>query len=593
MTIARAVAQTLDRARALALRLPAGTAAAVAAAMFASTLPNRPVLDDGWAVLDNPLVRTLDVRRIFGAEYGYAGGSTLAGPYRPVATLTWALGYALHGRAPRGFHVVNVLLHALATALVALLARRLVAAVAPERAAAGALGAGLLFAVHPAHVEAIAPLVARADLLAAALGLAALLAALSPRPRWRLPAAFAALATAVLSKENAAAVPLLYALVALLVPAAAGLRTRPGLARPESRRALLQASLAAGALALAVLPYFVLRPAGRLVPPEARWFGTYPPAVVWSTMTRAIAEYWRILVLPGPLMTDFGYAARIPFTLRFGVESAAATAIWGAVLAAGIASARRAPLRALAILWVFAGLLPVLNVIPIGVLMAERFLYLPSVGLCAWAGQLPSALASRLRAPGPRRAVLAASALAIALLAARSVARSAEWRDPAALFEAELRHAPLEPVVNNNLAVEYTAAGDPRRALERLDVAIRSAPFYWRAHVNRGIALQRLGDLESALGALHWASVIAPREASPHFFAGVALGDRGVYERALAELEIAERLAPEDARTVLYAGRYLAGLGRVAEAREKLRRAAALDPRDPEPARLLAEIGAR
>lgn len=593
MAIGQRVA-TAGRALAGWARAHAAVASAgVAALVHLVTLPNRPVLDDGWAVLDNPLVRALDLRRIFGVKYGYAGGGTLAGPYRPVATLTWALEYAVHGRAPLGFHVVNVLLHALATALVALLARRLVAAIAPERAGAGALGAGLLFAVHPAHVEAIAPLVARTDLLAAALGLAALLAASSPRPRWRLPAAFAALAVAMLSKESAAAVPLFYALVAVLVPAAAGLSARPGLARPESRRALREASIAAGVLALAVLPYLALRPTSRLVPPEARWFATYSPAVVWNTMTRAVAEYWRILVLPGPLMTDFGYAARIPFTLRFGAESAAATAIWGAVLAGGIASARRAPLRALAILWVFAGLLPVLNVVPIGALMAERFLYLPSVGFCVWAGQLPSALSARLRADGARRAVVATGALAIALLAARSLARAAEWRTPTALYQAELRHAPLDPVVNNNLAVEYIAAGDPRRALGRLEVTLRSAPSYWRAHVNRGIALHRLGDQERALGALRRASAMAPGEAVPHYFAGVVLGEDGAYQRAVAELAIAERLAPEDARTVLQAGRYLIALGRVPEAREKLRRAAALDPRNPEAARLLAEIDAR
>ncbi|HEY6002109.1 MAG TPA: hypothetical protein VIV57_04480, partial [Anaeromyxobacter sp.] len=223
-----AEAQTREGAWALALRRPALVAAAVAALAFVSTLPNEPVLDDGWAVLDNPIVRTLDVPRALGAQYGHAAGATLQGPYRPVATLSWALQYALHGRAPLGYHLVNVLLHALATALVVLLARRVLAAAAPARAGPGALGAGLLFALHPAHVEAVAPIVARTDLLAGAGGLAALLLALGPRRPARLAAAFAALLGAMLSKETAAAVPLLYALVAALLPAAAGLEARPG-----------------------------------------------------------------------------------------------------------------------------------------------------------------------------------------------------------------------------------------------------------------------------------------------------------------------------------------------------------------------------
>jgi protein O-mannosyl-transferase len=580
------------RAASLVAGRPALVSAAVAALAFASTLPNQPVLDDGWAVLDNPVVRSLDVRRAFGAHYGFAGGATLQGPYRPVATITWALQYALHGRAPLGYHLGNVLLHALATALVVLLARRLIAAVAPAREGPGALAAGLLFALHPAHVEAVAPLVARTDLLAAGGSLAALLLALGPRTPARLAGAFAALLAGMLSKETAASVPLLYALAAALLPGAAGLEARPGLGRPEARRALAAAAGVTAVLAAAVLAYLALRPGAASAPVESRWFGTWPASVVWNTMTRAVAEYLRVLAVPAALSTDFGYAARIPITVRFGAESAAATAIWGAVLAAGLAAARRAPLFSLAVLWTFAALLPVLNVVPIGVLMAERLLYLPSVAPCIWAGQLAAAAAERVHGARARRALSWAGALLLLALAGRTLARNADWRTPRSLWAAELRAAPRDPVVNNNLAVEYTRAGEPARALERLDVALEVAPLYWRAWVNRGIALHRLGDPGAALAALERASAIAPREASPHYFAGWMLAERGDCARALEPLARAELLQPEDPRTVLAAAGCLARTGRTAEAREKLRRAAALDPQDPEPARRLAALDA-
>jgi protein O-mannosyl-transferase len=607
------------RARALALRHPALVAAAVAALAFLNTLPNEPVLDDGWAVLENPVVRTLDVPRALGAQYGHAGGSTLQGPYRPLATLSWALQYALHGRAPLGYHLVNVLLHALATALVVLLARRLVAAAnaaarreGPRRAGvgprelcsrggaarpvviAGALGAGLLFALHPAHVEAVAPIVARTDLLAGAGGLAALLLALGPRSPARLAGAFAALLAAMLSKETAAAIPLLYLLVAALLPAAAGLEARPGLGSAGARRALAAAAVAALVLSAAVAAYLALRPGAAVAPVDSRWFGARPTSVVLFTMTRALAEYLHVLAFPWSLSSDFGYAARIPFTQRFGAEAAMATAIWAAVLAAGLASARRAPLLSLAVLWTFAALLPVLNLVPIGVLMAERLLYLPSVGLCVLAGQLPAAIAERAGAARWRAAPGWAAAAVLLALGGRTLARNADWRTPLSLWQAEVRAAPRDPVVNNNLAVELTAHGEPRRALERLDVALAVAPGYWRAWVNRGIALHRLGDLEGALASFGRASAIAPREASPFYFAGWALAERGDCERALAAFARAEGLEPEDPRTVLASAACLARLGRVGEAREKLRRAAALDPQDPEPARRLAALdGAR
>lgn len=580
------------RAASAVMGRPALASAAVAALAFASTLGNLPVLDDGWAVLENPVVRTLDVRRAFAAHYGVAGGATLQGPYRPVATITWAVQYALHGRAPLAYHLGNVLLHALATALVVLLARRLLAAAAPARAGPGALAAGLLFALHPAHVEAVAPIVARADLLAAAGALAALLLALGPRTPARLAGAFAALLAGMLSKETAAPVPLLYALVAALLPAAAGLGARPGIGRPEARRALAATAGVASVLAAAVLAYLALRPGAASAPVESRWFGTWPPSVVWNTMTRALAEYLRVLAFPAALSTDFGYAARIPITVRFGAPSAIATAIWGSVLAAGLAAARRAPLFSLAVLWTFAALLPVVNVVPIGVLMAERLLYLPSVAPCIWAGQLAPAAAGRARSRGARRALAWAAALLLLALAGRTLARNAEWRTPRSLWAAELRAAPRDPVVNNNLAVEYTRAGEPARALERLDVALEASPRYWRAWVNRGIALHRLGDAGAALAALERASAIAPAEASPHYFAGWMLAERGDCAGALDALARAELLRPEDPRALVAAGACLARLGRTGEAREKLRRAAALDPQDPEPGRRLAALGA-
>jgi len=580
-------------ARGVAARHPAKLAAVVAAAVFLGTLPNEPVLDDGWAVVDNPAIRSLDLARIFGRHYGYAGGGTVAGTYRPIATLTFAAQHALHGSAPIAFHAVNVALHAVTTALVVLLARRVLATIAPSRAAPGALGAGLLFAVHPAHVEAIAPIVGRADLLAGALGLAALLLALSPRPRWRVAAASATLAAAVLSKEIAGSVPLFYLLVALLLPAAAGLEAPPGLATPERRRALLAATSVAAALALALVPYFLLKPGGAAVPLEARWFQGQPLAVVWNTMTRAVAEYWRVVVFPWRLMTDFGYAARIPFTQRFGVESALATATWGTLLAIGVLSARRAPLRSLAVLWSFLGLLPVSNIVRIGPLMAERFLYLSSVGLCVWAGQLPQAWRERARSAGVRAAASASFAIVVLLLAGRAAARAAEWRTPERLYEAELRFAPNDPVVNNNLAIAYAARGDHRRSLDRLDVALRTAPGYWRAHLNRALALHRLGDDPGALAALARASELAPPdEAGPRRFAAGVLLELGDLQGALANLAAAGRLDPEDPIVALAAGKLLVALGRLPEARVELRRAAALDPSDPEPARVLRLIGA-
>jgi tetratricopeptide (TPR) repeat protein len=268
------------------------------------------------------------------------------------------------------------------------------------------------------------------------------------------------------------------------------------------------------------------------------------------------------------------------------------------VAVAGLASLRRAPLAAIGLLWAFVSLAPVLNVLPVGVLMAERFLYLGSVGFCLWAGGWPSALAERAAlagGPWPARArwIPAASLLLLALLATRTVLRNAEWRDPLSLYQAELRHAPRDVTVNNNLAVAWLGRGEPRRAAERLAVALEVAPFYWRAHVNLGIARHRLGDLAGARAAFAAASRIAPAEGSPHYFDALVLVEQGADEAALAELARAATLDRHDPRIPLEQGRLLARLGRLDEARGRLQQALALDPRQEEARRLLETLPPR
>jgi Flp pilus assembly protein TadD len=566
-----------------ASRRPRPVVAAAAVLPFLGTLRNAPVLDDGWAVLDNPLVRggLAAAGRILTEPYGVAGGASLQGPFRPLTTLSFAASYALHGRAGPGWHLVNLALHAAASLLVLALARRLAAAAGRADAARVALLAAVLFAVHPVHVEAIAPIVGRSELLAAALALGALLLALDrPRPG-RVAAAAGLLALAILSKEGAVVTPGLFLLVALVLPAAAGLDARPGLAPGPPRRALARAGGAAAALALAVLPYLALRGFEVAAPPAARWFGAAPAGQVALSATRVLAEYLRVLFVPTTLGTDFAYAARIPLLAAPDAHAVVATAAWLAVLGGALAAARRAPLAAAGLLWIFVALLPVLHLVPIGTLMAERLAYLPSVGACLAAAAALAAL------PARAGAVLAA-ALSL-LLAGRAAARAHEWRSPRALWEAEVALAPRDPVVNNNLAVELSRAGEHAAAVPRLEAALAAAPGYWRAHVNLGIAWQGLGDRAGARQAFLTARALAPREPEPlRFLAWLdeAEGRGAAAAEALAE---ARRLAPEASALAREHGALLLRLGRRDEGRAALREALRLDPKDGWALRLLQE----
>lgn len=575
-------------------------AVATAAALgFLGTLGNQPVLDDGWAALDNPLVWSLrNAGRIFRELYGFAGDATVRGPYRPITTLSYALDYAAHGRWTPGFHIVNVALHVVASLLVLGLARRLARAWDPERADLAAMAAALLFAVHPAHVEAVATIFGRTEPLSACFALGALLLALRRDAGWwRLPVAVLLLACGVLSKEVAVVTPALFVLVAIALPRAAGLEASPGLATPERRRALARAAAVALALSASVIPYLVGRGPSLAAAPVARWFppGTPTPHVA-MTMSRVLGEYLRILVFPAFLGGDFAYAARIPTFTAPTPGLVLATLAWAgaALFAVALLVRRRAPLVAVGLLWTFVALLPVLQIVPVGVLLAERLLYLPSVGFCLAAGALLSGLAPRA-AGSPGRPRTASSSpgrpwlvLALAaLLAARTVARTLDWRTRLAYWESELEKAPGEVVVNNNLAVEYQARGEYARAADRLRVALAAHPRYWRAWVNLGLARERLGDAAGARAALQRAVELAPDQPSPHVHLAFQLADSGEVAAGLGALEAARRLAPEVGEYARWQGELLLRLDRRSEARQALEDAVRLDPADREARRQL------
>ncbi len=553
---------------------------------FAQTLPNPPVLDDGWAVVENPLVQggLRNAARILTSPYNYGGPGTTGGLFRPVTTLSFAANYAVHGRAPLGYHLVNLLLHVAASLLVLSLARRLAEATMPDRAPWVALVAGLLFAVHPAHVEAIAPIVGRKELLSTTFAMAALLVCFSgrgaARSLGRLAAAVGMGALAILANEGAAVFPLLYGIVAGAVPGAAGIVDEPGFTDGRARRALVRAVAVSGVLMLSLAPYLLLRGVPR-VPLEAQWLAGVPRSTVTYTTSRILAEYVRLLSFPGFLGTDFAYAARVPLVTRPGAGFLLSLLAWLPLVVGALALLRRYPLPSAGVLWTFGALLPVLHIFPIGVLMAERLTYLPSAGFCI---AVAAVIGSIRRTP----AVVAAVFALVAVLGVRSAVRAADWSSDLALWESEIGKAPRDVVVNNNLAVAYSARGEYAKAIPPLETAIRVAPGYWRAHVNLGIAEQGLGHPGRARAAYLQAIRIAPGVVDPLYFYSRFQAAEGDLPGALATLAVARRMAPEQARLATAQGQHLAKLGRVDEARAAFRTALAIDPADVEAQRGLA-----
>lgn len=498
-----------------------GLCIALAAAAYANALGNGFAYDDTALVEKNPRVHSFDqVPALFAEPYwpGLYGGEKTS-LYRPLTLLTFTVDWTLWNGHPAGFHLTNLLLHALATGLLTLLLLRF----------AGPWGAGIggaWFALHPVHTEAVANVVGRAELLAAVAVLGALLIVLRGErdAESRPPAAPAALgasalfAAALLTKESAVVLPLLL----LLLDGA-----REGWTGPRAAlRSLLARRRLYGTLALAALAALTLRwvALGAAVGGDtaAAFFPDREPVTRFFTMIRVWPEYVRLLVAPLELSADYSPAVLLPASsvTPLGLLGIALAA---ALLAIALRLWRRRPLVSAGILWVPIALLPVSNLLfPSGVVLAERTLYLPSVGGALVAAGLTELV--RERWPRSRRRLAAAATAALlALFAVVTVRRNPVWHDTLTVFNDVLRRHPESYKVHWALANSLAARGEWREAVERYRTALRIWPHDPRVWIELAAQYIRRQGWPPAEEAARRAVALAPEIPTGHHLLVISL----------------------------------------------------------------------
>lgn len=522
--------------------------AAAAAAVYANALANGYALDDDFIIRGNPLVHgTSRLDALLLSPWWPQSGEM----YRPLTLLSFALEWEAFGEAPAVFHATNVLLHALVSVLVAWLVVRL------GGGRGAALAAGIVFAVHPVHVEAVANLVGRAEVLATFFVLAAchLHLARRFRPVVRVAGIAALYLAALGAKESAVTLPAL-----LLVVDALRTREERGSAWALLRRnaaLLLVLTCTLGA-------YLAFRQA------LLGWTGTAPAPYLrdlsvldrLATAARLWPEYLRLLFFPADLSAEWGPDVLRPATWATPMAWAGLLLV-AALVAAAVASWRGSRWVAAAIVWFAAAVFPVSQVpFAVGVLLAERTLYLPSVAL---AFLFPAAAAVFARERGWDRAGAVALAAVVVLLAARTWTRTPTWHSTNAVFERLMRDHP-------RLWLVEWRAGELLVRASRADEAL---PWYRSAMkkvggghlamgVQYGTVLLDLGRAEEAEVVLRRTSASNPAAPAPRVQLASALVATESYREALDALAAAERLRSRaDVRQQVLHARALAydGLG--------------------------------
>ena len=573
---------------------------------FANSLSNDFVYDDLSLIVDNPRIRSLtDFRGVWLSDWWYPiEGTTYANPrrdrlYRPLTLCTFALNYAVHELRPFGYHAFNVALHGVACGLLWYFVRRM------AREPTVATLAAVLFAVHPVHAEAVANVVGRAEILAAIFLLAGLLVLTGGRrPVLRALAAAPLFLLALLAKETA-----------ICYPAVAGLAV--WLRRRGSGERRLRWLVP---LLILLLPLAVYLPV-RYEVLEHRLVRAPGVGGVWMNplMTASLSErvvgvftilghYTRLLVLPARLSADYGYAIVDPqagFVPITGLGVAAA----GALLAALFGFRRRGDVWPAAALWgaVFLASYALISnsALRIGVTLAERLMYWPSVPLLALAAVLILAFWRRQCQPGQplarsARLVRVLGLLLVGAFALRTAVRNMDWADNLSLAGADVRTYPQGAHLNRGYAdaLIRLAEHNPDRSFQRATLELAEKHLIRASELDPSnaevLALRAriraaFGDIDKAYLYAEGALVLHPMLPDALYVLARLKGSEDSEERRFENLRAAAATQPANPAVWLECGGAALDAGKPYLALEPLEKAAALAPDDPNVALRLGE----
>ncbi|HEV3025461.1 MAG TPA: tetratricopeptide repeat protein [Pirellulales bacterium] len=552
--------------------------------------------DDPDYVVDNPYVR----RGLTGEGFVWAWTTTLGANWNPLTWLSLQLDAQFGGLAPAAFHLTNVVLH-VANTLLLFAALWSLTGVCWRSAWVAAL-----FAVHPLHVESVAWVTERKDVLSVLFGLAALLAYAwyARRPtsgRYCLMAL--ALLLSLLAKPMLVTLPCVFLLVDYWPLARfAGLETAVAL-----RRRTWQ-------LALEKVPLLVLSAIASLVTLRAQaGAGAMGASDDLSSGVRAgnalvaYATYLRKTIWPSDLAVLYPHLGDRLATWQV----VAAGTMLAAITALAIHQRRRRPYLAVGWFWFVGTLVPVIGLVQVGgQALADRYTYFPLIGIFISAVWGAAEWSSRRRCDKAARVV---AGLLLALLVALTRLQVEVWRNSVTLWQHTLsvtndnavahlnlgqalesvdlaaaiehyreviRIRPDDPEGLVNLGAAQQKQGRLSAGLDTFRAAVEQFPYDVKARLNLAQALEKQGDLDGARVEFYAAVQRGPNLARTHFELGAFLARQGHLELALPHYLEAVELDGADAVLFTNLGVALARLGRRDEGLRYLLRAVELDPKN-------------
>ncbi|ACH38134.1 TPR domain protein [Citrifermentans bemidjiense Bem] len=574
----------------------------VTLAVFAKTAGNDFInFDDPGYVTKNPVVQ----QGLSAAGISWAFTATAMSNWHPLTWLSHMLDVQLFGLHPAGHHLMNVVIHAAAALLLFLFLVRTVGGVWLGFSVAA------LFALHPLHVESVAWVAERKDVLSCLLMLVSLHFWVSyvkrPGPRPYLGALLAFVA-GLMAKPMLVTLPVVLLLLdywpfrRLFSEVDAG-GAGVGSARATPLFVLMKEKI----------PFFLFSALSSIITIYGQQHGgamaTLAKAPIYLRVENSLVAYAKYL---GLMLWPRGLAILYPFPQSVPLwQPAAAVLILAVLTAAVFILRRRYPYLVTGWLWYLVTLLPVIGLIQVGgQSTADRYTYIPLIGIFLAICCLVADLTKGWHAQ--RTFLFAVGAVSLTALTTVTIRQLDYWKDSIAICRHALAVTHDNYLITNNYGIALDARGDLAGAYRQFQETLRINPRSTIAYSNLGAlsirwgqyenglmyydkalgitpnsavalegmgkALAGLGRGEEAITKFRQALAVDPRLPEVHLALATELTKAGRPEEALEHEEAARQLEPLSPQTAINLGVALAKQGRLAEALDSFTRAVAIDP---------------
>lgn len=508
--------------------------------------------DDNRFIAENNLVRDISPRNI-----KTMFTSAVCENYAPLAMLSYAVEYRIAGTDdPFIYHADNLILH-LANCLLVFWFIYLISG-----SAAVSFITALFFGIHPMHVESVAWISERRDVLYSFFFLLSLIFYVRYLKGARKTADYAAslgmFVLSMLSKTMAVTMPALLFL------------TDYFLRRKFDRKAVFdKAPFIAAALLLGIFGYFAQQGSGRVLHVDHGLFNNAAFAVY------GLVFYLKKLVFPVGLSAFYPYPADVQSAVRWILLYS--LPVFAAVCAAVAVSLRYTRKAAFGFLFFIAVLLPVIKIIPLGrAVAADRYVYIAYIGLFYIIAEAVCRTCRSKNTAAKAVAIILTAASACTLCALSSQ-RCRVWKDNISLWTDAIKNYPsVEAYIGRGVA--YSNAGKVREAIEEYNKAEEMDPRFADIFTNRGNVYLAAGQQEKAASDYSRAIELDPGAYKPYYNRGVVYIKTGQFDKAIADFTEAIKLNPDCAQAYGNRGACLGNTGREEEALRDFRTALKIDP---------------